>query len=207
MKNKKLIVIVATLAVAVAGVAAIAYIISKDKESDGNPGAYYGSTADGFTTGFNKDEHIGAINVVSKPVVETAFGEGVEVGDPEESGTVRLGTTKSETATFPIKTSRGDVVFEVDVRTYASKDDLGKAGIFVGAEEPKVEDVGEEAHYFVPAQQDIFTEQQVGLLAKKDKTSYKFAIVQQTDNTIYTVDEAKAIVLEIAKKAKLSEVK
>ncbi len=207
MKNKKTIIIIATVIVAVAGIAAVIYIISKDKASDGNPGAYYGSSADGFTTSVNKDEHLGTVKVAPKDAVVAAFGQGAEVTDPEESGTVHLGTTKSETATFAVKTSKGNATFEVDVRTYASKSDLTKANVFVGAEEEKVEGVGEEAHYLVPAQQGMLKEQQVALLTVKGKTSYKFAVVQQSDAIAYTTDEAKAIVLEIAKKANLNEVK
>ena len=207
MKNKKLIIIIATVLVAIAGVGAIAYVISNDKKSESNPGAYYGSSADGFTTSVDRNEHLGTVEVVSKDAVAAAFGQNAEVGSPEESGTVKLGATKSETATFAVKTPKGKVSFEVDVRTYSSRVDLDKAGVFVGTQEPKVEGVGEEAHFLVPAQQDLFKEQQVALIATKGKTSYKFALVQQSDNLVFTTDEAKAIVLEIAKQSNLGAVK
>lgn len=207
MKNKKLSIIIAIIVVAVAGVGAVTYIISNDKNYGSNPGAYYGSSSDGFTASVDHDKHLGTVNVVSKDAVTTAFGQGAEVANPKESGTVNLGTTKSETATFAVKTPKGDVAFEVDVRTYASRADLDKAGAFVGTEQSKIEGVGEEAHYLVPLHQGLLREQQVALLAISGKTSYKFALVQQADKILYTTDEAKAIVLEIAKQAKLAAVK
>lgn len=205
--NKKIVTIVAIIAVAISGVGVLAYIILNDQKSVDNPGAYYGSDADGFSANVKPDEHLGTINVVEKQSVEEAFGEGSTVGEPNESGTVNLGTTKSETVTYKVTSDKGESVFEVDVRTYASKSDLSQASPFLGTETAKVDGVGEEAHYLVPFGQDLLNEQQVALIATEGKTSYKFALVQQSDNIFYSLEDAKRIVLDIAKKASLNEVK
>lgn len=199
--RKKIIAIAAVIVVAVGGIAAVAYIIGNENKTSTRP-------ADSTTVpSVNKNEHLGTAKVVSQKTLQAAFGEGSSASEPQESGTVNIGTTKSETATFAVKSQKGDVSFEVDVRTYASKSDLDQNGPFVGAEEPKVSGVGEEAHYLIPYQQSILKEQQVALIVTKGKTSYKFALVQNSDNIVYDTDAAKAIVLEVAKKANLNEVK
>lgn len=199
--KKKLIAIVAVVLVAVGGLAAVAYIIGTEDKASPRP--------EDTTTmpSVNENEHLGTIKVVSQSVVKSAFGADSTVSNPRESGTVTIGSTKSETATFPVKTPKGEVSFEVDVRTYVSKTELSQVGPFVGTEVEKVAGVGEEAHYLVPYQQGILDEQQVALIVISGKTSYKFALVQKSDNLIYDTDAAKAIVLEIAKQAKLNEVK
>lgn len=205
--SKKMVTIVATAAVALAGVGVLVYVILNDKQSVDNPGAYYGTDADGFSANVKPDEHIGTINVVDKSEVEAVFGEGVTVSDPRESGTVNLGTTKSETVTFDIKSEKGKARFEVDVRTYATEKDLKQASPFLGAQAATVEGVGTEAHYLVPFGQNVLNEQQVALIATEGKTSYKFALVQASDNIFYNLEESKQVVLDVAKKASLSEVK
>lgn len=205
--NKKIVTIVAIAAVVVTGIATLVYVILHDQQTVSNPGAYYGQDADGFSANVKPDEHLGTINVVDKSAVEEVFGEGVTVGAPRESGTVNLGTTKSETVTYPLTSDKGEARFEVDARTYATQDDLDQASPFLGAEASVVDGVGDEAHYLVPFGQDVLNEQQVGLIVTEGKTSYKFAIVQKSDNIIYDADEAKQLVLAIAKKASLQEVK
>ena len=199
--RKKIIAIAAVIVVAVGGIIAVAYIIGNENKTGTRP-------ADSTTMpSVNKDEHLGTAKVVSQKTLQAAFGEGSSAAAPQESGTVNIGTTRSETATFAVKSPKGDVSFEVDVRTYASKADLEQNGPFVGAEEPKIGGVGEEAHYLIPYQQSILKEQQVALIVIKGKTSYKFALVQKSDNIVYDTDAAKAVVLEVAKKANLNEVK
>ncbi|KKW03347.1 MAG: hypothetical protein UY35_C0007G0029 [Candidatus Saccharibacteria bacterium GW2011_GWC2_48_9] len=205
--NKRKIVAIAIILVAIAGVAVILYIIKNERPGGNNPGAYYGQTADGFSASVDADKHLGTVDVVSVEDVAKAFGSDAKVSVPDESGTVNLGTTKSETATFAVETPKGKVEIEVDIRMYQTESDLNRANPFSGAERADVDEVGEEAHYFVPFQQEFLPEQQVALLTTQGQTSYKFALVQPSDSLIYTTDEAKAIVLAIAKQANLSAVK
>ena len=205
--NKRMLVIAGVVVVAIVGVAVIFFIIKNDRQSVDNPGAYYGQDADGFKANVNPDEHLGTVKILSTDAVKSGFGDGAAVEKPKESGTVNLGETKSETATYIVKTSRGDVTFEVDVRTYTSADELKKSNPFLGAEQAKVDVLGNEAHYLVPYGQEIFNEQQIALLTTNGKTAYKFALVQPRDKILYSVEEAKPILLDIAKQAKLSEVK
>lgn len=207
MNKKRLIVIVALVLVVLAGAGVLAYVIAHDKNGVNNPGAQYGVGADGYGASVNPNEHLGTVKVLTKDQVNAGFGSDATVSKPEESGTLHLGDVKGETATFAVKTTKGDVSFEVDVRTYPSAEDLNAAGPFTGAEQAKVAGLSSEAHYLVPYGQEMLNDQQVALLTTKDKTSYKFAIVQSSDKIIYGTDEAKAILLEIAKKANLSEVK
>ena len=202
-----MLVIIGVVVIAVVGVAVIVFVIKNDKQPVDNPGAYYGQDADGFSANVNANEHLGTGKVLSTDAVKSGFGEGTTVETPKESGTVNLGETKSETATYIVKTSRGNVTFEVDVRTYASAADLKKSNPFLGAEQAKVEGLGNEAHYLVPYGQEMFNEQQVALLTTSGKTAYKFALVQPSDKILYSVEEAKPVLLEIAKQAKLDEVK
>ncbi len=204
--NKRVIVAIAVILVAIVGVAVTVYIIKHDSTGTDNPGAYYGQSADGFSASVDKDAHLGTVDVLTVAQVQQGFDDGTTVASPSESGTVNLGTTKSETATYAVETPKGKVEFEVDVRTYVSEADLDRAEPFAGAEKATVDGVGEEAHYFVPYQQGFLNEQQVALLATHDATSYKFALVQKSDDILYTTDEAKAIVLKIAKQANLKAV-
>ena len=205
--NKRMLVITGVVLVAVVGVAVIGFIVANDKSKVGNPGAYYGQDADGFSANVNPNEHLGTVKVVSVDAVKSGFGNEVTVESAKESGTVNLGATKSETATYTVKSPRGDVTFEVDVRTYATAGDLKKSNPFIGAEQAAVEGLPNEAHYLIPYGQEMLNEQQVALLTTSGKTAYKFAIVQPTDKILYSVEEAKPILLEIAKQAKLSEIK
>ena len=202
-----MLVITGVVVVAVVGVAVIGFIVTNDKSKVDNPGAYYGQDADGFSANVNPDQHLGTVKVVSVDAVKSGFGDGASVEPPKESGTVNLGATKSETATYVVKTPRGDTTFEVDVRTYTTAGDLKKSNPFVGAEQATVEGLSNEAHYLIPYGQEMFNEQQVALLTTSGKTAYKFAIVQPSDKILYSVEEAKPILLEIAKQAKLNEVK
>lgn len=205
--DKRVIVAIAVVLVAIIGVAVTVYIIKNDKSQIDNPGAYYGQSADGFSANVDKNKQLGAGKVLTSEQVSAGFGEGTTVAKPSLSGTVNLGTTKSETATYNVKTPKGDVTFETDVRTYASSADLRRANPFAGAEQEKIDVQGQEAHYLVPFGQELLPDQQVALLTTKDKTSYKFALIQQKDKVYYSLDDAKRIVLELAKQAKLNEVK
>lgn len=197
--NKKIVAIVVLTLVILVGAATILYVIMNDRsrvdrQNDSN-------------IGVNKEEHIGVAKVVTKQNIAAAFGGATKVSDAEQSGTVTIDTQKMETATYKVQTTKGEVTFEVNAISYESKDALQASGPFVGAEQVKVDGVGEEAHYFIPFGQNMLKEQQVSLLTIKDATSYKFAIVQNSDDVKYSADEAKPILLEVAKKAKLEEVK
>lgn len=205
--NKRLIVIVALVLVVIAGIATVLYVVLYDKDTINNPGAQYGVGADGYGASVKPNEHLGTAKVLSREQVQSGFGNGAKASKPDESGTLYLGDVKGETATYAVKTSKGDVSFEVDVRTYPTVDDLKAAGPFVGAEQAKVDGMARESHYLIPYGQEMFKEQQVALLTTKDKTSYKFAIVQKADSLVYGADEAKAILRDIATKANLAEVK
>lgn len=207
MNKKRLMVIVALVLVVMAGAGVLTYVIVHDKSGVNNPGAQYGIGADGYGASINPNEHLGTAKVLTKDQVNAGFGGKATVSKPEESGTLHLGDVKGETATYTVKTAKGDVSFEVDVRTYPSVEALQSAGPFAGAEQAKVAGLSTEAHYLIPYGQQALDEQQVALLTTKDKTSYKFALVQKSDKIIYGTDEAKALLLEIAKQAKLSEVK
>lgn len=197
--NKKIVAIVVLTLVILVGAATALYVFMNDRspvdrQNDSN-------------IGVNKDEHIGVAKVVTKQDIASAFGGDTKVGDVEQSGTVTIDTQKMETATYKVQTTKGEVTFDVNAITYESKEALQASDPFVGAEKAKVDGVGEEAHYFIPFGQDIFKDQQVALITIKDKTSYKFAIVQNSDDIKFSADEAKPILLEVAKKAKLEEVK
>lgn len=203
--NKRKLVIPALILVVLAGGAVLVYALKNDILGVSNPGAKYGCDADGYCVGVDPSKHIGAAKVVQKSELEAAF-KPASVGDLKESGTVTEGDTQSETATYKIKNSKGTVEFQVDAKRYKSKADREQANVFVGAEVQKVDNVGEEAHYFVPPAWQEPGSRQVALFAVKDKTSYKFAIVQPADAQIYSEQDAKTILLDIAKKADLSKV-
>lgn len=204
MKKKQLLIIVLSLVV-VASIGLLVYVLKNDILGVSNPGARYGCDADGYCVSVDKNRHIGVAKVLDKDAVKQGFGNGVTLGDAKLSGVVTLGDTQSETVSYPLKTNNGEAEFQLDARKYNSKADLEKANVFLGALKQKVEGVGEEAHYFLPSPQET-GEKQFALFVVKGKVSYKFAIVQKIGQNTYTVDQAKPILLELAKKADLSKV-
>lgn len=212
MKNrtrskKQILVALSVVVAAVAGLGVVVYVIGNDTPPVENPGAYYGQDADGFSVAVDEEATRGTPEVVSTTQVQGGFGDAVTIGEPRSSGVVRLGAVRGETTAFPVATPQGEVTFEVDTRIYESADELKKAGSFAGAEEAVVEGVGDEAHYLVPFAQERMAEQQVALIATRGAVSYKFAIVQRTDGLVYDEQEARDIVLAIAKQANLAAVK
>lgn len=197
--NKKVAAIVAVALITIGGVAATVYIIKNDKTGR--------QSADDTIPHVDKNAHTGVVKTVSKDIVKDAFGSNAKVADVKESGTLYMGTTESETASYQVTTDKGAVEFYVDVRRYESTDALKEANTFLGAEKQTVDGIGDEAHYFVPGEQDIPGERQTSLFVTKGKVSYKFALVQKVDKIIYDTDVAKAIVLKAAKQANLDKVK
>lgn len=200
--------VVALLAVLiVAGGGVILYILQHEQNKVINPGAYYGNSADGFSANVDKDAHIGVVNAVTKNQVANAFGDDVSVGDFKESGTVRLGTTRSETISTKVSSEAGEVTFDVDARRYESEGDVRKANVFMGAEDKPVRGVGDAAHYLFPYAQQYAKEQQAILLVRSGKVVYRFGITQSSDSLIYDKAKCREILLEIAKNAQLDVVK
>lgn len=206
-KNKRIAVAAGVVVVGLVGLAVAVYIINNDKTGVENPGAYYGQDADGFSVSVDEDGRRGTSQVVGVDQIREGFGADVTVSEPKESGVVRLGAVLAETASFPVVTPQGAVTFEVDTRIYESDDDLERAASFTGAEETPVEGVGSEAHYLVPFGQERLGEQRVALIVVEGKTSYSFAIVQQTEGMVYDEQTAKDIVLAVARQANLGAVK
>lgn len=204
MNKRKLVALVLILVVLAGGVV-LAYMLKNDIFGVNNPGAKYGCDADGYCVGVNPDKHIGAVKVVKKSDVEASF-KSATISDPKESGTVTVGETEAETATYEVKTDKGTVEFQVDAKRFPSKEAREQANVFLGAEVAKVEGLGDEAHYYVPPAWQEPGSKQVSLFVVKDKVSYKFAIVQPAGKNIYSQEAAKPILLEIAKKANLNKV-
>ena len=204
---KRMWVVVLLVTLIVAGGGVILYILSQDEDKVLNPGAYYGNTADGFSANVDKDKHIGAIDVLTTEKIAAAFGDGVTVGEQKQSGTVRLGTTNTETASATVTSESGEVVFDVDARLYESSRDVRRANVFSGAEKEQVPDVGDAAHYLFPFTQQYAKEQQAILLVRSGNVVYRFAITQSSDAIIYDEAQSRKILLNAAKSANLDAVK
>lgn len=195
-QNKRLLAIIAVVLIFVFGVGIAAYVILKDPTRSAADSVPY----------INKNEHIGVLDVLSKDQLRSAFGEGAEVNDVEESGTLHSGTVRSETVTFWVKSPEGGLKFELDARAYPTKEDLQNARVFTAAEAKKIEGVGEEAHFFVPRLQADTREHQTSLIATEGKVVYKFTIIQRQNAAAYGVTDAKAILEKAAKSANLQAV-
>lgn len=208
MNNKKIVVGIVLAFVVLACIAVGIGIMLGDGGSK-NSGARYGEGADGFKAGFDEKKHIGVAKVVTQQQVESVLGKlGSDVKDVSASGTVTLGNTLSETATFNFTTSKSkDNSFSVDARTYPSADELKKADPFKGADVEKVAGVGDEAHYSVAPFQPYLKNKEQTLIVTKDKTSYHFILSQPDGKEAINSMVARNMLLQVAKEAKLNEVK
>jgi hypothetical protein len=205
--KKKLLVIAGILVVVVAAVIVLYLVFINDStKTKHNPEASYGSDY----VGLDKSGDLGTGKVVSKDQVSKVLGDqGTNIQGPELSGVLRLGTQKSQTATYTFKMKNGkEAEVNIDARTYESKKDMDNTGPFKGTEPAKVEGVGDEAHFLIPTQKEYqLLGNNIVLMATKGTTSYAISLSQKADGVAIDAATARDIITKVAQEANLDAVK
>lgn len=203
MKKKILVISGILIVVMAAGIVLYQVIKNDSTRNSNNPEATYGSD---FVS-VDKDGDLGTARVVNKDQVSDALGDkGSEISGPELSSVLRLGTIKSQTATYTFKMANGkQAKVNIDARTYPSAKEMGDIP-FLQTEPAAVDGIGDKARFLIPDEKQVLGNNTT-LMVTKGKTSFAVNLEQERGDATIDTQTARDIILKVAKVAKFDEVK
>ncbi|MGO3702116.1 MAG: hypothetical protein ACTJG2_02935 [Candidatus Saccharimonadales bacterium] len=200
MNNRKRIYITIGAVVLIVIIAVVAFVLIQQRKS--------GNEQTGEITQLvDENKHIGVVGVATKGKVTEAFSGLVkDISDPKQSGTlVADKNLDGESVQYTAKTVKNDhqITININVLAYTDKEALEKADPFAGTTDETIDDLGDEARYYLP--RATAADQEVAVIVVKDATVYKFSLVQNHNDGIdITRTAAQQALVKLAKESTLA---